>query len=430
MGQKINPYGFRLGITTDWKSKWIAGKASYADFLHEDDAIRKYVRERVRHAGVSRIDIVRQDRDNIEVSVAAARPGIVIGRRGSEADAIRAELDSMTGKKVKLNVIEIKNPDLDAQVVAYNVAEQLRGRVSFRRAMRRAVQSAEKAGGQGIRIQVSGRLNGAEMSRREWYREGRVPLHTLRAKVDYGFDEARTTFGRIGVKVWIYTGDVIGSGEEAEAVAAMDRARALAEGREVDRPRRQAAKKAASVAKKVTGVGTKKDQSKQEQAKQEPAKQGAPSTDTPDSENAPSSAGNVASPPAEQPAKVVEEGDTAKSDVQQATTKAAPPQSGAMDAEELVDDTTTPPGAAEGEPTPAGAGTKHATEESSEKPVTADSAAEAVETADTGDAGDADAEATAEEKLEAAAEDVATDAEASDQDETTAPESGDEEGDS
>ena len=150
--------------------------------------------------------------------------------------------------------------------MAYNVAEQLRGRVSFRRAMRRAVQSAEKAGAQGIKIQVAGRLGGSEMSRREWYREGRVPLHTLRAKVDYGFDEARTTYGRIGVKVWIYTGDVIGSGEEAEAIAAMDRARALAEGREVDRPRRQAAKKAASVAKKVTGVGTKKDVTKQPSA--------------------------------------------------------------------------------------------------------------------------------------------------------------------
>ena len=369
MGQKINPYGFRLGITTDWKSKWIAGKSTYADFLHEDDAIRKYVRERVRHAGVSRIDIVRQDRDNVEVSVAAARPGIVIGRRGSEADAIRAELDKLTGKKVKLNVIEIKNPDLDAQVVAYNVAEQLRGRVSFRRAMRRAVQSAEKAGAQGIRIQVSGRLGGAEMSRREWYREGRVPLHTLRAKVDYGFDEARTTFGRIGVKVWIYTGDVIGSGEEAEAVRAMDRARALAEGREVDRPRRQAAKKAASVAKKVTGVGTKKDVARQ-------GADGAAKQPT-DSENSGSSAGQAAAAPAEQPTTVVEADDTAKTDVQQATTETAPPQSGPMDADELVDETA-------GEPTPEGAGTANQTEPT-EKPVTAESAEEAVAEADTSD---------------------------------------------
>lgn len=257
MGQKVNPYGFRLGITTDWRSKWIADKKQYAVYLHEDDRLRRFIRERVRHAGVSRIDITRT-RDNVEVSMHAARPGIVIGRRGSEADQMRAELEKISGKKVKLNIIEIKNPELDAQVVAFNVAEQLRGRVSFRRAMRRAVQSAMKAGAKGIRIQVAGRLGGAEMSRTEWYREGRVPLHTLRAKVDYGFDEARTTYGRIGVKVWVYTGDQIGSGEEAEAARAVDRARALAEGRPVeDRPRRQAARKAATVAKKVTGVGTR-----------------------------------------------------------------------------------------------------------------------------------------------------------------------------
>jgi small subunit ribosomal protein S3 len=255
-----------------------------------------------------------------------SKPGVVIGRRGSEADAIRTELDRMTGRKVKLNVNDVKTADLDAQVIAYNVAEQLRGRVSFRRAMRRAVQNAERAGAQGIRIQVSGRLGGSEMSRREWYREGRVPLHTLRAKVDYGFDEARTTYGRIGVKVWVYTGDQLGSSDEAEAARAMDRARALAEGREVDRPRRQAAKKAASVAKKVTGVGTKQDVAKQES--EEPV--------TPDSENAGSSAGNVAAEPAETPTSVTETGETPKTDVEQATTQAAPPQSGSMDAEDLT----------------------------------------------------------------------------------------------
>lgn len=255
MGQKVNPYGFRLGVTTDWKSKWIANRKDYARFLHEDDRIRGYLRERVRHAGVSRIEITR-DGDKTEVAMHAARPGIVIGRKGTEAELIRDELVKLVGRKVKLNILEVKNPDLDAQVIAFNVAEQLRGRVSFRRAMRRAVQSAQKAGAKGIRIQVGGRLGGAEMSRTEWYREGRVPLHTLRAKVDYGFDEARTTYGRIGVKVWTYTGDVIGSGEEAEAQRAMDRARAVAQGRPVDdRPRRKATRKAASVAKKVTGVG-------------------------------------------------------------------------------------------------------------------------------------------------------------------------------
>jgi small subunit ribosomal protein S3 len=202
MGQKVNPYGFRLGVTTDWKSKWIANRKDYARFLHEDDKIRGYLRERVRHAGVSLIEITR-DGDKTDVAMHAARPGIVIGRKGTEAELIRDSLEKLVGRKVKLNILEIKNPDLDAQVIAFNVAEQLRGRVSFRRAMRRAVQSAQKAGAKGIRIQVGGRLGGSEMSRTEWYREGRVPLHTLRAKVDYGFDEARTTYGRIGVKVWV-----------------------------------------------------------------------------------------------------------------------------------------------------------------------------------------------------------------------------------
>ncbi|MCC5948901.1 MAG: 30S ribosomal protein S3 [Nitriliruptoraceae bacterium] len=321
MGQKVNPYGFRLGVTTDWKSKWIADKKEYAAYLHEDDKVRRYIRERVRHAGVSRIDITRT-RDNVEVSVQAARPGIVIGRRGAEADAIRADLEKLTSKKVKLNIIEIKNPELDAQVVAFNVAEQLKGRVSFRRAMRRAVQSAMKAGAKGIRIQVGGRLGGAEMSRTEWYREGRVPLHTLRAKVDYGFDEARTTFGRIGVKVWVYTGDQIGSGEEAEAARAMERAKALSEGRPVDdrRGRGKSARKAASVAKKVTGVGSKQQGKPAEQPK---AAEPAPASD-------------ASNAPAPAPATVTEAGETPKSADTPATTESAPPQSGAMPVEQVA----------------------------------------------------------------------------------------------
>jgi small subunit ribosomal protein S3 len=338
MGQKVNPYGFRLGVTTDWKSKWIADKKEYAAYLHEDDRVRRYVRERVRHAGVSRIDITRT-RDNLEISVQAARPGIVIGRRGAEADAIRADLEKLTGKKVKLNIIEIKNPELDAQVVAFNVAEQLRGRVSFRRAMRRAVQSAMKAGAKGIRIQVAGRLGGAEMSRTEWYREGRVPLHTLRAKVDYGFDEARTTFGRIGVKVWVYTGDQIGSGEEAEAARAMERAKALSEGRPVDdRPRRKSARKAASVAKKVTGVGTRP------QRPAEPA--------TADTSQAPGSPATPGGQGHEVPTSVTEAGDTPKTDVEQATTEAQPPQSGPMTPADVAEpDATTPEDTAPAAPT-------------------------------------------------------------------------------
>ncbi len=357
MGQKVNPYGFRLGVTTDWKSKWIADKKDYAAYLHEDDRVRRYIRERVRHAGVSRIDITRT-RDNVEVSVQASRPGIVIGRRGAEADAIRADLEKLTSKKVKLNIIEIKNPELDAQVIAYNVAEQLRGRVSFRRAMRRAVQSAMKAGAKGIRIQVGGRLGGAEMSRSEWYREGRVPLHTLRAKVDYGFDEARTTFGRIGVKVWVYTGDQLGSGEEAEAARAMDRARALAEGRPVDdRPRRKSARKAASVAKKVTGVGSRQ-QSKPAEAKPAEAKPEAPADTTPAAEATLDEPVEQTSPDASdsgapQPTSVADTGDRPMTDVEQATTESLPPQSGAMSPEDVVEDApadeTTAAPAPEGE---------------------------------------------------------------------------------
>ena len=338
MGQKINPYGFRLGITTDWKSKWIADKKAYAAYLHEDDRVRRYVRERVRHAGISRIEITRT-RDNVEISVQAARPGIVIGRRGSEADAIRADLEKLTSKKVKLNIIEIKNPELDAQIVAFNVAEQLRGRVSFRRAMRRAVQSAMKAGAKGIRIQVGGRLGGAEMSRTEWYREGRVPLHTLRAKVDYGFDEARTTFGRIGVKVWVYTGDQIGSGEEAEAARAMERAKALSEGRPVDdRPRRKSARKAASVAKKVTGVG-KKQKAKPAADKPTADKPAAdkPAPESVDAGGATAANADVSNSGAPEPTSVTEAGQTPKTTTASATTEAAPPQSGAMSVEDVAE---------------------------------------------------------------------------------------------
>lgn len=215
MGQKIHPYGFRLGVIKPHVSRWIAEGEDYANYVIEDERIRRFIRERVRHAGVSSIHIERT-RERVTVDVFTARPGIVIGRRGAEAEAIRGHLEKMTGKGVKLNIKEIKNPELDAQVIAHNVAEQLRGRVSFRRAMRRAVQAAMKANAEGVRVQCSGRLGGAEMSRTEWYREGRVPLHTLRAKIDFGLDEARTTYGRIGVKVWIYSGEQLPSGEHRE----------------------------------------------------------------------------------------------------------------------------------------------------------------------------------------------------------------------
>mgnify|MGYP000412346204 CR=1 FL=1 len=209
MGQKIHPYGFRLGITTDWKSRWIADRQEYRDFLFEDHAIRKYLMAQLPNAAISRIEVERTG-DKLQIDVHTARPGIVIGRKGSEADRLRQGLTKITSNpRVKLNIIEIKQPELDAALIAQGVADQLVGRMAFRRAMKRAVQNAMKAGAKGIRIQSSGRLGGAEMSRTEWYREGRVPLHTLRADIDYGMREAQTTAGIIGVKVHLYKGDIL-----------------------------------------------------------------------------------------------------------------------------------------------------------------------------------------------------------------------------
>ena len=221
MGQKINPKGFRLGISSDHTSRWYAD-SMYSDYVAEDIAIRRLLSQGMERAGISRVEIERT-RDRVRVDIHTARPGIVIGRRGQQADELRAKLEKLTGKQVQLNILEVKNPETDAQLVAQGVAEQLSARVSFRRAMRKAIQTTMRAGAKGIRVQVSGRLGGAEMSRTEFYREGRVPLHTLRADIDYGFYEAKTTFGRIGVKVWVYTGDVSGSRLEREAAAAAQR---------------------------------------------------------------------------------------------------------------------------------------------------------------------------------------------------------------
>ena len=202
MGQKVNPYGFRLGVTTEWKSRWFSER-DYKQYLTEDWKIRQYIMTVLPDAAISRIEIERT-RDKLRVDVHTARPGIVIGRRGAKADELRAGLTGITGNnKVQLNIVEIKQPELDAALIAQGVADQLLNRIAFRRAMKRAVQNAQKAGALGIRVQCSGRLGGAEMSRTEWYREGRVPLHTLRADIDYGFREARTSSGRVGVKVWI-----------------------------------------------------------------------------------------------------------------------------------------------------------------------------------------------------------------------------------
>lgn len=207
MGQKVKPTGFRLGITEDWRSRWYAGN-DYAATLENDLKLRKYVEKKLSNAALSRVEIERAG-DKIKVIITTARPGIVIGKKGAEVDVLRKELEKISGGHVSVEVIEVKRPELDANLIAQSIAEQLEGRVAFRRAMRKAVQSARKSGAQGIRIQCSGRLGGAEMSRREWYREGRVPLHTLRAMIDYGFVTAHTTMGSCGIKVWVYYGEVL-----------------------------------------------------------------------------------------------------------------------------------------------------------------------------------------------------------------------------
>jgi small subunit ribosomal protein S3 len=229
MGQKINPYGFRLGIVTDWKSRWIADGQTYRDFLIEDTKIREYLKKQLERAAVSRVEIERT-RDKLRVDVYTARPGIVIGRKGAEAERLRKDLHKITGNpRIQFNIQEIKQPELDATLIAQGVADQLAGRVSFRRAMKRALQTAMKAGAQGIKVQCGGRLGGAEMSRSESYREGRVPLHTLRADIDYGLAEARTTSGRVGVKVWIYKGEILPYKSASEDKIAREAAMAVGE---------------------------------------------------------------------------------------------------------------------------------------------------------------------------------------------------------
>jgi small subunit ribosomal protein S3 len=209
MGQKVNPYGFRLGITTDWKSRWFEER-NYQNCVIEDWEIRDYLMSQLESAAVSRIEIERT-RDRLRVDIHTARPGIVIGRRGAEADRLKKKIEEITGlnNRIQLNIQEIKQPELDAALIAQGICDQLARRVAFRRAMKRSIQTVQKAGALGVRVQCSGRLGGSEMSRKESYREGRVPLHTLRADIDYGFREAKTTFGRIGVKVWIYKGDIL-----------------------------------------------------------------------------------------------------------------------------------------------------------------------------------------------------------------------------
>jgi len=211
MGQKVHPVGLRLGIIKTWESRWYA-KKNYAALLHEDIRIRSIVKERLTHAGVSKIEIERAGQ-KAKVNIHTARPGIIIGKKGAEVDKLKKDLEAMTGKQMYINIQEIRRPELEAQLVAENIALQLERRIAFRRAMKKSVTSALRLGAQGIKITCAGRLAGAEIARTEWYREGRVPLHTLRADIQYGFAEAKTTMGQIGVKVWIYKGDVLQPGK-------------------------------------------------------------------------------------------------------------------------------------------------------------------------------------------------------------------------
>jgi len=207
VGQKTHPLGFRLGVIKTWRSRWYAGK-NYAETLHEDLRLRRYIKERLHHSGVSRIEIERKA-DQIRIIIHTARPGIIIGKKGSEVEKLRAELGKMTKKEIRLDIEEVRKAETDAQLVAEQIAQQLERRVAFRRAMKKAVQSAMRLGAQGVKVACAGRLAGAEIARSEWYREGRVPLHTLRADIDFGLTNANTTYGIIGVKAWVFHGEVL-----------------------------------------------------------------------------------------------------------------------------------------------------------------------------------------------------------------------------
>jgi len=215
MGQKVNPVGFRVGITRGWESVWYAEK-NFGQQLRDDIRLRRHVKERLKHAGVSRI-IIERPADKIKVTVHTARPGVVIGKKGAEIEGLRQELSRKFGRDVQVYIVEIRRPEAEAQLVAENIAFQLERRIAFRRAMKRAMQGALRMGAKGIKVQCSGRLGGADIARIEGYREGRVPLHTMRADIDYGFAEAKTTYGIIGIKVWVFNGEKLGNAEETEA---------------------------------------------------------------------------------------------------------------------------------------------------------------------------------------------------------------------
>ena len=221
MGQKINPIGFRLAVQRNWTSRWYSNSKGFSDMLLEDIEVRKFLRKRLGHAAVARV-VIERPAKNARITIHSARPGVVIGKKGEDIENLRGELQKLMGVPVHVNIEEVRKPELDAQLIADSIAQQLEKRIMFRRAMKRAIQNAMRLGAQGIKIMSAGRLNGIEIARTEWYREGRVPLHTLRAEIDYGVSEAKTTYGVIGIKVWVYKGEVMGRGEQPAAPTTAD----------------------------------------------------------------------------------------------------------------------------------------------------------------------------------------------------------------
>jgi small subunit ribosomal protein S3 len=277
MGQKINPTGFRLSVSRNWNSRWYAGGRDFPRMLGEDLQVREYLRRKLRNASVGRI-LIERPAKNARITIYSARPGVVIGKKGEDIEALKVALQKMMGVPVHVNIDEIRKPELDAQLIADSITQQLEKRIMFRRAMKRAMQNAMRLGAQGIKIMSSGRLNGIEIARTEWYREGRVPLHTLRADIDYGFSEAKTTYGVIGVKVWVYKGETLGRGEAPGTEAAPPPPE-----REERRPRRPAADRPAGPGARPPGEGRRPSPRRTAEAKTDAggkAAAGAPAPET------------------------------------------------------------------------------------------------------------------------------------------------------
>ena len=256
MGQKIHPTGFRLAVTRDWSSRWFANSQNFATMLNEDVRVRDYLKKRLAHASVGRV-LIERPAKNARVTVFSARPGVVIGKKGEDIDQLRSDLQKIMGVLVHVSIEEIRKPETDAQLIADSIAQQLEKRIMFHRAMKRAMQNAMRLGAQGIKIMSSGRLNGAEIARTEWYREGRVPLHTLRADIDYATSEARTTYGVIGIKVWVFKGEILGRNEQPVAAPEAPAEEPKRPARRAAKPAGEGADKPKAPAKRVRKAGTK-----------------------------------------------------------------------------------------------------------------------------------------------------------------------------